>query len=72
MTPEQILDELCGMMAAETPAEALEAVRTMRDRNMQIAQPLVYLDPAGKMNVAPLTVRQVMQIVNALEGLQVK
>lgn len=72
MTPEQILDELCGMMAAETPAEALEAVRAMRDRNMQIAQPVVYIDPAGKMNVAPMTVRQINTVIAALEGLQVK
>jgi hypothetical protein len=72
MTPEQMLDELCGMANAATPADALEAVRSAVARNAQIAQPLVYLDPAGKMNVAPLTVRQIMQIIAALEGLQVK
>ena len=71
MTDEQILDELRGLMAAETNAEALAAVRTMRDRNLHLAQPIVWQDTAGTMHVAKLTVRQVVQVIGALEGLQV-
>lgn len=72
MTPEQMLDELCGMMNAETPADALEAVRSVVARNTQIAQPLVFIDPDGKLTVTISTVRQAMQLITALEGLQVK
>lgn len=72
MTNEQILDELRGLMAVETNDEILAAVRAMHDRNTQIAQPLVYRDPDGKMNIAPMTVRGANTVIAALEGLQVK
>lgn len=71
MTNEQIIDELCGLMAVKDGGEALAQVRIMRDRNLQLAQPLVWSDAGGVLHVAPLTVRQIMQLITALESLQV-
>lgn len=71
MTNEQLIDELCGLMAVKDGDEALAQVRIMRDRNLQLAQPLVWQDAAGVLHVAPLTVRQTMQLIAALESLPV-
>ena len=71
MTPEQLIEELCGLMAVKDGDEALAQVRVLRDRNMQLARPLVWIDAGGALYVAQLTVKQVNQVVTALEGLQV-
>jgi hypothetical protein len=72
MSNEQIVEELCGILSVDEPGEILAAVHALRDRATQFAQPIVYLDAAGKLNVAQMTVRQTVQVITALEGLQVR
>jgi hypothetical protein len=72
MSNEQIIDELCGILSVDEPGEIVAAVRGLRDRAAQFAQPIVYLDAAGKLNVSQMTVRQTVQVITALEGLQVR
>jgi len=72
MSNEQIVEELCGILSVDEPGEILAAVHALRDRATQFAQPIVYLDAAGKLNVAQMTVRQVNTVITALEGLQAR
>lgn len=67
MTNDQLFDELSALLQVDDPGEIIAAVREFSG-----LRPLVWTDSANGLHVAPLTVRQVVQIIGALEGLTVK
>lgn len=67
ITAEQALDEVKGLLGANTTGDALRVLRELVQR-----QPLVWHDGQGKLGIASMTVRQVVQLVAALESLTVK
>lgn len=69
MTDQQAIDEIKGLLGANT---LIDALRTLREwRELISLKPIVSTDSSGMLHIAPLTVRQTMQLLAALEGLQV-
>lgn len=70
MTEQQMIDEIKGTLDVDTLTDALRVLREMRAN--AALKPIVSVDDAGKLYFAPLTVRQIMQLMAALEGLTVQ
>ena len=66
-SPEDYATMIMQLLGSDTMADAYSKVSALVAR-----KPLVVMDAEGRLYIAPLTVRQVMQIMTALEGLTVK
>jgi len=66
-SPEDYATMIMQQLGANTMADAWSKVATLTTRKT-----LVAVDGDGKLYFAPLTVRQIMQLMTALEGLTVK
>lgn len=67
MTDTQAFEEIAGILGATTPGEAVQRVR-----DLTAIKRLVGVDNAGRLVVTPgLTVKQISQLVVALEGLTI-
>ncbi len=66
-SPEDYATMIMQQLGANTMADAWSKVATLTTH-----KPLVAVDGDGKLYFAPLTVRQIMQLMTALEGLTVQ
>ncbi len=66
-SPEDYATMIMQQLGANTMADAWSKVATLT-----MHKPLVAVDAEGKLFFAPLTVRQIMQLMTALEGLTVQ
>lgn len=66
-SPEDYATMIMQQLGANTMADAWSKVATLTTR-----KPLVAVDGDGKLYFAPLTVRQIVQLMTALEGLTVQ
>jgi len=66
-SPEDYATMIMQQLGANTMADAWSKVATLTTRKT-----LVAVDGDGKLYFAPLTVRQIMQLMAALEGLTVQ
>ena len=62
LTAEQALDELKGILSAETAADVVRAVRSTAER-----KPLVWTDQQGKIHFAPMTFRAMQRLQETLQ-----
>lgn len=61
------MQQIMDLLGVNTSADAFERVKDMRD-----AKPIVTVDATGRINIASgLTVRQVYQVIAALENVKV-
>lgn len=66
-SPDDYMQQIMNLLGVNTSADAFQRVREMRD-----AKVLVSVDANGRINIASgLTVRQVYQIITALESVKV-
>ena len=71
MTDEMAIDEIKGLLNANTLVDAVRNLREWRDSTAGLT-PIASVDSEGHLRLAPLSVRQVMQLIAALENLTVK
>ena len=64
---DALVGQIVTLTKANTLTDAVQRVQELVD-----VRPLVWLGADNSMHVAPLSVRQIMQIITALEGLTVK
>jgi hypothetical protein len=70
MTDDEAVEQIKALLAANT---LIDALRTLREWKEVVAvRPIVWTGDDNALHVAPLTVRQTVQLITALEGLQVK
>jgi hypothetical protein len=70
MTDDEAVDQIKALLDANT---LIDALRTLREWKEVIkVRPVVWTGDDNALHVAPLTVRQTLQLITALEGLQVK
>ena len=67
ITAQQAIEELTGILNCDTPGEVVA-----RARELAAVTPLVWHDERNGIHVAPLTVRQIVNLIAALEGLTVR
>ena len=65
-TPDDYMAMIQAELGVTSSVDAFNAVKDLVQR-----QALVWHDGKGGLGVAPLTVRQVVQVIGALEGLKV-
>lgn len=64
---DDYMQQIMDLLGVNTSADAFERVKDMRD-----AKPIVTVDATGRINIASgLTVRQVYQVITALENVKV-
>lgn len=64
---DDYMQQIMDLLGVTTSSDAFERVKDMRD-----AKSIVTLDPAGRIAIASgLTVRQIYQIIAALENIKV-
>lgn len=71
MTEQMMIDEIKGMLGANTLVDAVRILRELKE-SMAALKPIVSVDSEGRLHFAALTVRQIVQLMTALEGLTVK
>jgi len=71
MSEEMMIDEINGMLDANTLIDAVRILRELKE-SMAALKPIVSVDTEGRLHFAPLTVRQVVQLMAALEGLTIQ
>jgi hypothetical protein len=70
MTDDEAVDQIKALLDANT---LIDALRTLREWKEVIkVRPVVWTGDDNALHVAHLTVRQTLQLITALEGLQVK
>ena len=70
MTDDEAVDQIKALLDANT---LIDALRTLREwKEVVNVRPVVWTGDDNALHVAPLTVRQTLQLITALEGLQVK
>jgi len=66
-TPDDYMQQIMDLLGVTSSVDAFNRVKELHD-----AKPIIWTDSAGKLSIAPLTVRQIMQLIAALEGLTVR
>jgi hypothetical protein len=66
-TPDDYLEQIMALLGVTSSVDAYNRVSELVQR-----QPIVWHDGQGRLSVAPMTVRQIVQVIGALEGLTVK
>ena len=66
-SPEDYTTMIMQLLGSETLADAYSKVSALVAKT-----PIVATDPEGRLFFAPMNVRQIMQLITALEGLTVK
>ena len=66
-SPEDYATMIMQLLGSETMADAYSKVSALVAKT-----PIVATDATGKLYFAPMNVRQIMQLMTALEGLTVK
>lgn len=70
MSEQEMIEQIKTIMDANT---LIDAMRTAAEWKALVSlKPVIWTDSAGALHVAPLTVRQTMQVIAALEGLKVQ
>ena len=70
MTDDEAIEQIKALLDANT---LIDALRTLREwKEVVKVRPVVWTGDDNALHVAPLTVRQTVQLITALEGLQVK
>jgi hypothetical protein len=70
MTDDEAIEQIKALLGANTLIDALRTVREWKE--VVKVRPVVWTGDDNALHVAPLTVRQTLQLITALEGLQVK
>ena len=66
-SPDDYMAQIIALLGVNTSADAFQRVKDMRD-----AKAIVTVDPDGRIAIAAgLTVRQVYQVISALESVKV-
>lgn len=63
---DDYLEQIMAVLNVTSSVDAYNAVKTLVEM-----RPLVWLDTSNGLRMSPMTVRQTMQLIGALEGLQV-
>lgn len=71
MSEEMMIDEIKGLLDANTLIDAVRILRELKE-SMAALKPIVSVDTERRLHFAPLTVRQTMQLMAALEKLTVQ
>ena len=71
MSEQMMIDEIKGMLDANTLVDAVRILRELKE-DMAALKPIVSVDTEGRLHFAPLTVRQIVQLMTALQGLTVQ
>ena len=66
-SPDDYLEQIMALLGVTSSVDAYNRVK-----EMAALRPVVWHDKQGRLGVAPMTVRQVVQVIAALEGLTVK
>lgn len=66
-SPDDYLEQIVALLQVTSSVDAYNAVKELTD-----LRPLVWLDASNGLRMSPMTVRQIVQLITALEGLTVK
>ena len=66
-SPDDYMEQIMAELGVTSSVDAYNRVK-----DLAALRPVVWHDGQGRLSVAPLTVRQVVQVIAALEGLTVK
>jgi hypothetical protein len=70
MTEQEMVEQIKALVGANT---LIDAMRTIQEwKEVVKVRPVVWTGEDNALHVAPLTVRQTVQLITALEGLTVK
>jgi hypothetical protein len=70
MTDQEAIEQIKDVLGVNTLIDGLRKLREWRE--VVKVRPVVWTDDDNNLRVAPLTVRQTVQLIAALEGLQVR